>query len=222
METDDIPLLTLSEVESGEGLEAGGFRYLHGIWVGDYEVAEQNCDSTPIFDDQMQRASSLKSNLSQEPVFESSQPLSQILEPIQERVKLSRKEAFDLIKQASSLTEAAQTALEKVTGYEFLDASDDEISTRDCFIENLRKKLDHLQSETKKRKWKVKNPNQTFLSSSACEEICELKKCESDDEIGGEGEKIAQQTVTRGMQTDSGGGLGPYKKPFDQLKATWV
>ena len=65
METDDIPLLTLSEVESGEGLEAGGFRYLHGIWVGDYEVAEQNCDSPPIFDDQMQRASSLKPNLSQ-------------------------------------------------------------------------------------------------------------------------------------------------------------
>ena len=43
--------MELSGVESGEGLEAGEFQYLHVIWVGDGEVAEQNCDSAPIFEE---------------------------------------------------------------------------------------------------------------------------------------------------------------------------
>lgn len=218
METDDVPLLNVCTTESEEGLRAGEFHYLHGIWFHD------DNDSEPIFDEQMQRASSLKSNLSQEPPLQSSEPLSQITEPCEERVKVSRKEAFDLLKTASSLTEAAQKALEKVTGDEFLDASADELSTRDNFIENLRKKLGHLQSETRKRKWKVKNPDQTFLSSSACEDIFELKKCKGDAEGADVSEKVTQ-TTSQGVQTDGGGlglGLGGFKKPFDQLKATGV
>ena len=91
------------------------------------------------------------------------------------------------------------------------------------WVENLRKKLGHLQSETKKRKWKVKNPDQTFLSSSACEDIFELKKCKGYAEgadVEEEKEKVTH-SESKAVQTD-GGGMGPFKKPFDQLKVTGV
>ena len=64
----------------------------------------------------------------------------------------------------------------------------------------------------------MKNPDQTFLSSSACEEIIQLKRCKTDAEV--ENEAVIQ-SESRAVQTD-GGGLGPFKKPFDQLKVTGV
>ena len=234
METDDVPLLTspqeTPETEVEKGLPAGEFQYpayLHGVWHDDDD--SQKNDSEPMFDEQIQRASSLKSNISQEPPFQSSQSLSQISEPAEERVRVSRKEAFDLLRQASSLTEAAERALAKVTGDEFLDASGDELLARDEVIEKIRKRLSNLQSETKKQKWRVKNPDQTFLSTSAVEEVIQPNKCNNFDENNEkEGERGTQTevlSVSKGVQTAEGGlgpKLGAFRKPFDQLKVTGV
>ena len=225
METDDGPLLTFPVNENGGDHIVSDFQYpqfLHGIWVND---AKEKSYSEIEVVDELQRASSFKSNLSQEPQFEPSQPLSQIFEPAQERQKVTRREAFDLLKQVSSAAEAAQKALEKVTGDEFVDASGDELQARDNILEKIRKRLSQLQTETKKRKRQLKNPDKTFLSSSACEEVMQLKKCRGDDKTSDEESEEVAQTETKGVQTD-GGGLGPkmgaFQKPFDQLKVTGV
>ena len=134
METDDVPLLTLGPI-------AEDFQYaqfLHGIWMND---AQQQSYSEVEGVDELQRASSLKSNFSQEPSLQLSQPLSQILDPVEERQKVSRQEAFDLLRQVSSSAEAAQRALEKVTGDEFLDASGEELEARDDLLEKIRKMM---------------------------------------------------------------------------------
>ena len=212
MEDDDVPLLDLDPITED-------FQYpqfLHGIWINDAE--EQSADGD------LQRASSWKSNFGQEPSFQFSQPLSQILDPVEERQKVSRQEAFDLLRQVSSSTEAAQRAFEKVTGDEFLDASGEELQARDDLIEKIRKRLSNLMAETKKRNRKVKNPDQTFLSSSACEELFQLKRGNNGDVDEGENESVIR-SESRGVQTDGGGlgpNLGPFKKPFDQLKVTGV
>ena len=223
MEADDVPLLTLAPSEPGFEYP----HYLHGVWHND-DQQESNSEQGDC--NHIQRASSLRSNLSQEPTLEPSQPLSQILEPAQDRQKLSRKEAFDLLKKASSSAEAAQLALEQVSGEEFLDATGDELLARDNFLAKIRKRLNKLEAETRKRKWKLKNPDETFLSSSACEDLLELKKGNDDDDRKEvEDEKGTQTELcveSRGMQTD-GGDIGPptsspFRKPFDQLLVTLV
>ena len=211
METDDAPLLTLDPISEDVQYP----QFLHGIWIND---PQQQSNSEVEVVDESQRASSLKSNFSQEPPFQLSQPLSQILDPIEERQKVSRQEAFDLLRQVSSSAEAAQRALEKVTGDEFLDASGEELLARDDLLDKIRKRLNKLMVETKRRNRQVKNPDQTFLSSSACEEIIQLKRCKGDVEE--ENEEVIH-SESKGVQTD-GGGLGPFKKPFDQLKVTGV
>ena len=224
MDADNVPLLTLATTETGFEYP----QYLHGVWQNDDQTQQEN-NSEQGDCSQIQRASSLRSNFSQEPPLELSQPFSQILEQTEERQKLSRREAIDLLKQASSSAEAAQLALEKVTGEEFLDATGDELLARDTFIDKIRKRLNKLEAETRKRKWQVRNPDETFLSSSACEDLIELKKCKSDDDKEEvEGEKGTQTDLfvqSRGVQTD-GGGIGPssrpFRKPFDQLLVTVV
>ena len=66
---------------------------------------------------------------------------------------MSRQEAFDFLRQVSSSAEAAQKALEKVTGDESLDASGEELQARDDLLDKIRKRLNKLmvETETKKR-----------------------------------------------------------------------
>ena len=224
MEAEDVPLLTLAATEAGFPYP----QYLHGVWYNDDCEAQEESNSEQEVCDQIQRASSLRSDLSQEPPLEQSQPLSQILEPCEERKKVSQKEAIDLLKQASCAAEAAQLALEKVSGEEFLDATGDELQARDNCLDRIRKRLNKLEAETRKRKWQVKNPDKTFLSSSACEDLLELKKSKGDDEKEEVKDEKGTQTElfveSRGVQTD-GGGIGPssrpFRKPFDELMVQW-
>ena len=224
MDADIVPLLTLATTETGFEYP----QYLHRVWESDDQTQQEN-NSEQGDCSQIQRASSLRSNLSQEPPLEPSQPLSQILEPTEERQKLSRQEAIDLLQQASSSAEAAQLAQEKVSGEEFLDATGDELLAIDNFLDRTRKRLNKLEAETKKRKWNLRNPDKTFLSSSACEDLLELKKCKGDDDKEEvECEKGTQTDLfveSRGVQTDGGGigpGSRPFRKPFDQLLVTVV
>ena len=69
METDDAPLLTLDPISEDVQYP----QFLHGIWIND---PQQQSNSEVEVVDELQRASSLKSNFSQEPPFQLSQPLS--------------------------------------------------------------------------------------------------------------------------------------------------
>ena len=68
METDDAPLLTLDPISEDVQYP----QFLHGIWIND---PQQQSNSEVEVVDELQRASSLKSNFSQEPPFQLSQPL---------------------------------------------------------------------------------------------------------------------------------------------------
>ena len=159
MELDDVPLLTVDPAEDQQGQSAPVFKCLHSVWY-DEDKEQQNSDSEQDDKDEILRASSLKSTLSQQPdlefsqplsqILEQSQPLSQNLEPQQLRQKVSRIEAMELLRQASSSTEAAQKALENITGEEFVDASGEELLARDALIDKIRKRLNRLQQETKR------------------------------------------------------------------------
>ena len=244
-----MPLLT---VDPDDGQSAPVFKCLHSVWY-DEDKEQEKSDIEEDDENEMMRASSLKSTLSQQPDLEFSQPLSQILEqgqplsqnlePQQQRQKVSRKEAMELLRQASSSTEAAQKALEKITGEEFVDASGEELLARDALIDKIRKRLNHLQLETRRKNRRVQRPEDTFLSTSGCEEVVmlrknkddggtervlssvELKKGEDEKRSENSNQKATQTEVSvqsRGVQTDaeieSKSKCRPFRKAFDQLK----
>ena len=232
MELNDVPLLT---VDPADGQSAPVFKCLHSVWY-DEDKEQEKSDIEQDDENEILRASSLKSTLSQQPdlefsqplsqILEQSQPLSQNLEPQQQRQKVSRKEAMELLRQASCSTEAAQKALEKITGEEFVDASGEELLARDALIDKIRKRLNHLQQETRRKNRRVPRPDETFLSTSGCEEVVMLKKSKDD----GGTEKVLssmEEKATKSQEkSEAEGGANPssrpYKKPFDQLKATGV
>ena len=153
-DNDDAPLLSRA-FDGGDGLRAGEFQLLHAKWAtnDDQSDCEKSCEWSEVEEESsFRRASSVKSSLSQEPELQCSQSLSQILGPSEEkRERLSRAEALNMLRAASSATEAAQKALEKVSGEDFRDASQEELSVRDNLINKIKRKLNRLQQEAKKR-----------------------------------------------------------------------
>ena len=227
-ESDEVPLLTRDVVE--DELFSGNFKVFHQVWASDQNEEEDS----DFEEDNFPRASSVRSGLSQAPDLEcsESQILSQGSQPSEERKKLSRIEAFHLLKEASTATEAAQRALEYICGENFKDASGEELEARDNLLENVRKKLSKLQQETKKRCRHVKDPNKTFLSTSTCEDFgVQIGKSEATAENGERGMESSLRQE-RGIQTDScmveskevqtepGSKWQSFRKPFDQLKVT--
>ena len=137
-ESDEVPLLT-RDVNEDE-LFSGNFKVLHQVWASD-----QNEDQGSDFEEEanIARASSVKSALSQAPEFDCSESLSQILSQVseasEERQKLSRVEAYHLLKEASTAAVAAQRALEHIFGEDFNDASGEELEARDNLLKNIDK-----------------------------------------------------------------------------------
>ena len=227
-DNDDVPLLSRA-FDGGDGLRAGEFQLLLAKWAtnDDQSDCEKSCEWSEVEEESsFRRASSVKSSLSQEPELQCSQSLSQILGPSEEkRERLSRAEALNMLRVASSATEAAQKALEKVSGEDFRDASQEELSVRDNLINKIKRKLNRLQQEAKKRNWNLRNLDDTFLSTSTYEEIGHLKKGK-DEEVSDNANQKSTQTEeihvqSRGVQTEAGKSLPPrrpYRKSFDQLK----
>ena len=129
-EFEDVPLLTRDVVE--DEIFSRNFKVVHQVWANDEnDVSDLEDDSNP------PRASSVKSALSQAPELEFSQPLSQISEPSEERKKLSRVEAYQLLKEATTAAEAAQRALEHICGEDFNDASGEDLEARDKLVKKV-------------------------------------------------------------------------------------
>ena len=237
---DDAPLLTRAS-ESGDALQPGEFNSLLARWATNDSDSEQNGGEgdqvEPMWNNR--RASSVKSGVSQEPPLQCSDSLSQVLEPslelseslsqgselVEERQKLSRADALNLLREASSAAEAAQKALEKVSGEDFRDASQEELSVRDVLISKIKRKLNRLQEEAKKRKWNLANMDDTFLSTSTYDEIGQLKRGRDEKVLENPNEKATQTEslvmLSRGVQTGVGQTENPqktFKKSFDQLK----
>ena len=223
---DDAPLLSRA-FEGGDRLKAGEFNLLHANWVTNDD--EGDCEKSSEWDEgeeesSYRRASSVKSSLSQEPELQCSQSLSQVLGPSEEkREKLSRGEALNLLRDASSAAEAAQRALEKVSGEDFLDASQEELSVRDDLLNKIKRKLNRLQQEAKKQKWKLRNLDDTFLSRSTYDEFGQLKKDRDEVPLDDPNQKSTPDisVQSRGVQTEaetSETPRRPFRKPFDQLK----
>ena len=226
---DDAPLL--SRVLGG--LRAGEFQLIFANWAtnNDQSDCENSHEWSEVEDEySFRRASSVKSSLSQEPELQCSQPLSQILGPSEEkRERLSKREALNMLKVASSAAEAAQKALEKVSGEDFRDASQEELSVRDDLIMKIKRKLNRLQQEARKHKWKLRNLDDTFLSTSMYDEIGLLKRGGDEEERSEKPNEKATQTElsvqSRGIQTEAGEterSCRRFKKPFDQLKDVGV
>ena len=160
------------------------------------------------------RFSSINSGLSQVAGPEFSQPLSDILEPRPERIKVTRSEALELLHDADTATEAAEKALKKVLE----NSSSEELKEIDDVLSKIRLKMRRLQQDTRKSKKKVTDPDGTFLSLSTFEELNELKSDKDKDDVK-DMEKGTQTEVavkSKGVQTD-GSFNGPFRKPFDQL-----
>ena len=160
------------------------------------------------------RFSSINSGTSQVAGLEFSQPLSDILLPGPERVKVSRAEALELLNDADTATEAAGIALKKVLEH----SSSEELEEIDGVVNKIRLKMIKLQQKTRKSRKKVTDPDGTFLSLSTFEELNEWK-LEKDKDDMKDMEKGTQTEVamkSRVVQTD-GGFNGPFRKPFDQL-----
>ena len=138
-ESDEVPLLRRDDVE-------GTFKVLHQVWACD-----QNEDQESDFEEDtyVPRASSVKSTLSQAPEMECSESLSQILsqvsEPSEERRKLTRVEAYTLLREATNAADAAQRALEHICGEDFKDATGEELEARDNLVRKVQRNLLKLQ-----------------------------------------------------------------------------
>ena len=160
------------------------------------------------------RFSSINSGISQAAGLVFSQPISDILEPGPERIKVSRAEALELLRCADTAAEAAEKALSKVLA----NSSCEELEEIDSVLAKLRRKMTRLQEDTKKTRKKLTDPDGTFLSLSTYEELNELKSAKAKDDLN-DMEKGTQTEVavkSKGVQTDSGFN-GPFRKPFDQL-----
>ena len=224
-ESDEVPLLTRDVVE--DELFSGNFKVFHQVWASD-QNEEQDSDFE---EDNFPRASSVKSGLSQAPDMECSQSqiLSQGSEPRDERKKLSREEAYQLLKEATTAADAAQRALEHICGEDFKDATGEELEARDNLVTKVQKRLTKLQQETRRRSWHVKDPNKTFLSTSACEDFgvkivkseataAEPEKRERRNEKGTQTESCPVESKEVQTENESKSRCRPFRKPFDQLK----
>lgn len=221
---DDAPLLTRA-VGIGGGLQAGEFHLLHARWATNDDRSDcELSDEENQVEQEIRKASSVKSSLSQEPPLQCSQSLSDILAPVPERLKISRADALNLMREAASAAEAAQKALEKVSGEDFNDASQEELSTRDSLIEKIQRRLTRLREEYRKKKWKLIDPDATFLSTSTYDEIGQLKKGGDEQRSEDPNQKSTQTELSvqsRGVQTEAGKTetpRRPFRKSFDQLK----
>ena len=212
-EFEDVPLLTRDVVE--DEIFSRNFKVVHQVWANDEnDVSDLEDDSNP------PRASSVKSALSQAPELEFSQPLSQISEPSEERKKLSRVEAYQLLKEATTAAEAAQRALEHICGENFNDASGEDLEARDKLVKKVQRNLLKLQKETQKRGRHVKDPNKTFLSASACEEsgFQFVEKGEKKNEKGTQTDSCEVESKEVQTENDPKSKSRPFRKAFDQLK----
>ena len=224
-ESDNVPLLTRDVVE--DEVFSGNFKVFHQVWASD-----QNEEQDSLFeDDNFPRASSVKSGLSQAPEMEccESQILSQVSEPGDERKKLSREEAYQLLKEATTAADAAQRALEHICGEDFKDATGEELEARDNLVTKVQKRLTKLQQETRRRSWHVKDPNKTFLSTSACEDFgvrigkreataAEPENGEMQNEKGIQTESCTVESKAIQTENESKSKCRPFRKSFDQLK----
>ena len=160
------------------------------------------------------------------PEFECSEPLSQILsqesEPGEGRKKITRIEAYRLLKEAKSATDAAQSALELICGDDFNEASGEDLDSRDKLVSRVRINLGKLDRETKKRGRTVRDPNKTFLSTSTCADFG-LISSKSEGVEGSRNEKATQtddiSKACNGTQTE-GSQHRPFRKPFAELKVS--
>ena len=82
-------------------------------------------------------------------------------------IRVSRVEAYQLLKEATTAAEAAQRALEHICGEDFNDASGEDLEARDKLVKKVQRNLLKLQKETQNRARHVKDPNKTFLSTYA-------------------------------------------------------
>ena len=211
MDADEAPLLTREPSESGDCPEPG--QLLFGVWEED-EVREQEEQEDEQKEAEVPRFSSINSGISQAASLVFSQPLSDILEPGPERIKVFRAKALELLRYADTAAEAAEKALRKVLA----NSSCEELKEIDSVLAKLRRKMTRLQEDTRKTKKKLTDPDGTFLSLSTYEELNELKSAKAKDDFN-DMEKGTQTEVavkSTGVQTDSGFN-GPFRKPFDQL-----
>jgi hypothetical protein len=211
MDADEAPLLTRAPSERGDCPEAGQF--LFGVWEED-DVREQEEQEEEQKEPEVPRFSSVNSGISQAAGLVFSQPLSDISVPGPERVKVSRAEALELLRDANTAAEAAEKALSKV----LKNSSWEELEEIDNVLAKLRRKMSRLQEDTKKSRKKLTDPDGTFLSLSTYEEMNELKSVKDKDDFE-DVEKGTQTEVavkSKGVQTDSSFN-GPFRKPFDQL-----
>ena len=82
MESDDDAPLLRRTFESGDGLQAGQFHLLHARWAtNDGESDLELSDEGSQVEQEIRKASSVKSSFSQEPPLQCSESLSDILEP---------------------------------------------------------------------------------------------------------------------------------------------
>ena len=215
-EEEEIPLLT----------SGSGFKIVHQVWAAGESEDEAHDASADI---SLVRASSIKSTLSHVPEFECSEPLSQILsqesEPGEGRKKITRIEAYRLLQEAKSATDAAQSALELICGDDFNEASGEDLEIRDNLVSRVRKNLGKLDRDTKKRGrglCKVRDPDKTFLSTSTCADFG-LISSKSEGVEGSKNEKAIQtddiSKACNGTQTE-GSQHRPFRKPFAELKVS--
>ena len=211
-ESDAIPLLTRD----------GTFKVIHQVWAWNQSDSEEETN--------IPRCSSVQSALSQAPEMDCSESLSQISsqvsEPSEERKKLTRVEAYHLLREATNAAEAAQRALEHIYGEDFNDATGEELEARDNLVKQVQRNLLKLQKETQRRSRHVKDPNKTFLSTSACEDFgvqigrSEATAAEPKNEKGIQTESctVESKAIQTENESKSKTKCQPFRKSFDQLK----
>ena len=88
----------------------------------------------------------------------------------EDRVKVTRKEAYSLQANAKTISEAANEIVKKVLGKEPCNLTSDDLEAYECLVVKVRRMLGDIKKDVRKAK-KVMRPDEIFLSLSMCEEF---------------------------------------------------
>jgi hypothetical protein len=204
----EAKLMTLQQEEAKliqkktEPVAGRGGILITAVWGdGDYAVEEEG--NGPGEDSDHVQCSTQELGHDQPVCF--SQTLSDVPDT---RVKVTRKEAFNLKKaNKNSIREAAEALVKKVLGIQEVDLSSDDLKEFEEAVKKVGLRLWHLQKETEKKRKGLQRPDDTFLSSSAFEELKTKVHAE---------ENISEQSEGEPEEEAAAAGRGFYK-PFKDL-----
>ena len=141
------------------------------------------------------------------PPVEFSQPLSDIPD---ERVKVTRKEAHDM----RTMKKAAEVLVEKVLDIRDVDLTSEDLDEFQKCVANVRMRMKRMAMETEKKRKGLERPDETFLSSSAFEEL--KKKVDAKKQALQSLEESAEDDMEEAVEGEEVARRGFYK-PFKDL-----